>query len=332
MMKSTALRILAALIAVIMIVCTFASCKGNGGDEETVTKPPQVEGPGEDDELVDFEDFTIDEGEPSTDAEAPTSGSSGGGNDKTPTAPNIEPPTGGQSSNEDPSRLTTEQRLAILRTFGYEYDEEQKVFYSTLNPWQRHMGFGDEYDEMAQYANMRYTTIKVDFKYDGLLWRIQCWKGQYGVLAGGEMGVYTKDPNDDSTTFYECASDENLLEMSFKYYKTTADFNKKKPTFERKLQEHWWLTGFQFGYCDPKNCVMEMTLNARDKIMADGIEKGLLNVKDYNGDPDGFKQYKPGVKGTDFYIRNGNTFKIIWLSAGYENYNNRGEEIPDPVG
>ena len=41
---------------------------------------------------------------------------------------------------------------------------------------------------------MRYLTTSVDFYNDGLDWRIQLWKGQYGPFGGGEVGVYTKDP------------------------------------------------------------------------------------------------------------------------------------------
>jgi hypothetical protein len=210
------------------------------------------------------------------------------------------------------------------------YDAEQNVYYSTLNPWQKHMGFGSEYDELAVYANMRYRTIKVDFEYNGLLWRIQCWKGQYGVLAGGEMGVYTKDPNDVSTTFYECASDEHLLEMSFKFYKTVSDFNRKNLSFERELQEHWWLTGFKFGYCSSNNCVMIMTFKMFDKDMADGFEEGLKNVVDLKGNWCGFVEESNRTSTTtDFYKRSGNTFQVCWVLAGFNNYTTSGQEVPE---
>ncbi|MCH5190704.1 MAG: DUF4474 domain-containing protein [Oscillospiraceae bacterium] len=342
-MKSTLFKILAAVLAVSMMVCTFASCKSNSDGGEDITKPPSVEAPVDNDVLVDFGDFGDDPDvteaptEPTT-AEEPTtstppvtptspvggstgsgsgssgnSGSTGSSGNTGTVAPSTTLPTSSTG-------LSQEDLYTILEAAGYEYDEEQQVFYSTLNPWQRGFGFGDVYDQAAVLANMRYITIKIDFVYQGLLWRIQCWKGQYGVLNGGEMGVYTKNP-DDTTDFYECASDENLLEMHFKFYKTTNDFNKKRPLFERQLQEHWWLTGFKMGYCDPARTVMEMTLIARDKVMADGIEEGLKNVTDRSGKPNGFKQYTSTSKGTDFYIRQDNTFKIIWVSAGYPNYN-----------
>ncbi|MGN0569112.1 MAG: DUF4474 domain-containing protein [Candidatus Fimenecus sp.] len=327
-MKLRILRIIAGITAVVLMCTCLAACGKGNGDENTtgVTKPSSVEAPSDDD-MVNLDDLTIDESSNVEDTSdevtlpsvSPSGGSTSGGNTSGGNTTGGNTSGGNQSTSS--TQLTTEDVIRTVKALGYEYDEEQGIFYSTLNPWQRHFGFGDAYDEAAVYANMRYTTIKVDFVYQGLLWRIQCWKGQYGVLAGGEMGVYTKDPNDTSSDFYECASDENLLEMQFKFYKTVGDFNRKAPAFERKLQEHWWLTGFQFGYCDPKVCVMEMTLNARDTAMANGIEKGLKAVTDKNGNLNAFKQYTgTNSTGSDFYIRNGNTFRIIWVKAGYQNY------------
>ena len=40
---------------------------------------------------------------------------------------------------------------------------------------------------------------------------IQVWKGQYGITTGGELGVYNKTTNRE-TEFYDCASDEDMLE------------------------------------------------------------------------------------------------------------------------
>ena len=55
--------------------------------------------------------------------------------------------------------------------------------------------------------------------------------------------------------------------------------------------------------------------------MADGIEKGLKNVKDNKGKLNAFVPYGPEAKGKlNIYQRKGNEFKIIWVTAGYENY------------
>ncbi len=222
-----------------------------------------------------------------------------------------------------------EELKDTLRLFGYEYDAEQNIFYTHLNPWQRQFGFADIYDTSAAYASMWYMTLKIDFEYDDLLWRLQWWKGQYGVLEGAELGVYTKKPQNKDFPFYKCAADEHLLEMYFEYYQNAAQYNTGEPLFTRYEQEHWWLTGFKFGVCDPTKNVLKASLIAWDDEMADGIEKGLKNVTDKTGRPNGFKEYKSWLpvelQGHNFYVRekldDGRVmFTVVWKDAGYLNY------------
>lgn len=233
----------------------------------------------------------------------------------------------------------SEQMRSILRLFGYEYDEEQNVYYTSLNAWQRNFGFTDLYDNAAAYATMLYQTLKIDFEYEGLLWRLQWWKGQYGVLEGAEMGVYTKKPENKDFPFYKCAEDENLLEMYFEYYQTPADYNAGKPLFTRYEQEHWWITGFKFGVCNPDRNVLKAVLIARDTKMADGIEEGLKNVTDKNGKVNGFVEYRPwhNIETSNFYTRtkleDGRIrFDVVWKDAGYKNYGGASNNVEeDPV-
>ena len=190
-----------------------------------------------------------------------------------------------------------------------------------MNPWQRHFGFGEEYDQAAVFANMRYTTLKADFEYDGLKWRLQWWKGQYGVLVGAELGVYTKDPNDNSTTYYECASQEHLLEMSMDFYMTAKDYRSGNRLFYREEQAHWWLTGFKFGYADSRKLVVVATLKAFDHEMANAIEKSFEKLTGSAAGREKFK-YVTELDGktTDCYTRKGDTFTVVWEKAGFENY------------
>ena len=341
-MKSNLLRVLAVIMAVVMITCSFAACSFGGGDENpSVTKPGNVEGPVEDDEnLFDNDEsndnaFFDDETEttiqaPETTTQAPetttqASDDNSGDSDFVVDDEDVDSSddTAGDSSGDASGvlgNISGDDVMAALNAVGYEYDAEQKIYYSTLNPWQRHFGFGDEYDVAAAYTNMRYTTLKIDFAYDGLLWRLQWWKGQYGALEGAEMGVYTKDPADTSTTFYDCADNDHLIKMSFEYYRTVADYNKKNMLFEREEQEHWWLTGFKFGYTvGSDKSVLKGTLEAFDKEMADGIEAGLKAVTDNKGNWNGFIESGTGT-GRNYYVRNGNKFTVLWIDAGYENY------------
>lgn len=324
-MKSTLFKIIAAMMALVMVVCCFSSCS-NTGKEEEITKPADVEGPIEDEDLIGDEGVEWDDpsttGATESTTKAPTT-------TKTPTSTKA-PSTSGSTSGtaggtSGGTTITKEDLQQALTDAGYAYDEEQQIYYSTLNPWQRHFGFGDVYDEAAAYANMKYTTFKADFIYDGLLWRLQWWKGQYGILEGAEMGVYTKEPGSTSD-FYDCAEDDQLLEMSFEYYRTGNDFKKANRLFYREEQEHWWLTGFKVGYVansDSSSSVVKATLKAFDDEMADGIESGLRRLTDRNGNKvDGFVEYGPNTPADcyDYYIRNGNTFTVVWQTEGYKNH------------
>ena len=309
-MKSTVIRIIAAIMALVMVASCFAGCEKKE-ENPGVTKPQGVEGPANND--VD-NDVNVDDTTTSTTTTTtkPTTTKK----PSTSTTTTTKPSTGTGTGN-----LSTTDMNALLNAAGYAYDAKNQIYYSTLNPWQRHFGFGEEYDQAAVFANMRYTTLKADFSYDGLLWRLQWWKGQYGVLVGAELGVYTKDPNDNSTTFYQCASDEYLLEMSFDYYMSATDYQRGAKRFHREEQAHWWLTGFQFGYVDSRKVVVVATLKALDHEMANAIEKSFEKLTGSAAGRQKFK-YMTELDGqtTDCYTRKGDTFTVVWEKAGFENY------------
>ena len=114
--------------------------------------------------------------------------------------------------------------------------------------------------------------------------------------------------------------------MSFEYYRTSSDFRKDNMLFYRHEEPHWWLTGFKVGYVANNNSsasVVVATLKAYDSDMADGIESGLRRLTDKNGTKvAGFVEYGPNTpeKCYDYYIRNGNTFKVVWQTKGYKNH------------
>ena len=308
-MKSTIIRIISALMAVVMLATSFAGCGENKDNEPGVTKPPVVEGPTND----GGNDVNADDTTTTTTSPATTVTTTKPANNTTTTT---KPSTGTGSGS-----LSTSDMNAILNAAGYAYDPDQKIYYSTMNPWHRHFGFGAEFDQIAPYGNMKYTTLKADFEYDGLLWRLQWWKGQYAVLVGAELGVYTKAIGDNSTTFYECASDEHLLDMSFEFYMSAKDYRNNNRRFYREEQAHWWLTGFDFGYCDSRQIVVVATLKAFDHEMADAIEKSFEKLTGSGAGREKFK-YVTELDGktTDCYTRKGDTFTVVWEKAGFENY------------
>ena len=162
---------------------------------------------------------------------------------------------------------SADKTVQILNACGFEYDEKQGIYYSSVNPWQKGFGFNVIYDMSAPLAGMYYATERVYFQYDNKDWMIQIWKGQYGMTAGAEIGIYNKT---DKIMQYDCVSEEEFLEMSFVLY------NQGEKMFERGPEKHWWLTGFKIlNIGVPILLDMDMTIKFPTKSMADAFEAGL---------------------------------------------------------
>ncbi len=156
----------------------------------------------------------------------------------------------------------------ILKIAGFEYDEEQGIYYSQMNPLQRKFGFNLVYDMAAPLAGMIYDTKRIEFEYDGREWMIQIWKGQYGITSGAEIGLYNRDP--ERNFQYDCADDEDLIEMQFDFYNTN------EYVFSRGPEKHWWLTGFKVFHAGvPFLIDLDMKLTFTDKVMAQQFVKAL---------------------------------------------------------
>ena len=156
----------------------------------------------------------------------------------------------------------------ILEFAGFEYDEKQGIYYSQMNPLQRKFGFNLVYDMAAPMVGMVYDTKRIEFVYDNREWMIQIWKGQYGMTAGAEVGLYNRDP--ERNFQYDCADDEDLIEMQFDFY------NQDEFVFSRGPEKHWWLTGFKIlNVGMPILIDLDITLKFSNKIMAQAFAQSL---------------------------------------------------------
>ena len=189
----------------------------------------------------------------------------------------------------------------ILTKAGFAYDEEQGIFYTPLYPWQRYFGYNVGFDMAAPMSGMVFDTLRIEFPYDGREWMVQIWKGQYGITAGAEIGLYNRDP--EKVMQYDCADDEDLIEMQFDFY------NQGKYVFSRGPEKHWWLTGFKvFHMGIPFTITMDMTLKFTDNAMATAFLQSLK------------KQQMNSVLNPIKYKRAGSTIRILWgpQPAGFE--------------
>ncbi|HEY9061146.1 MAG TPA: DUF4474 domain-containing protein [Pseudobacteroides sp.] len=190
----------------------------------------------------------------------------------------------------DSGELETNYEIEKTIEFaGFSYDEEQDMYYSNKDSWQRKFGYCRLYDEAAAPFGMIVDCDPIKFEYAGKRWLIEFWKGQYDLTTGCEIGVYTTDKSDFSIpniftgTFYDCVDDEDQLYMEF----TLSKFG--EILFHRG-EKHWWLTGFKLGeFSEPYELIMDISITLKDKEMLDAFVGGLreANYSDKEFDIEG---------------------------------------------
>lgn len=162
----------------------------------------------------------------------------------------------------------------MIEMAGYSYDPQQDIFVSTLNPWQRNVGYCRLYDEAAAPLGMIIDSEPIYFEYQEKKWMIGFWKGQYDLVTGGEIGIYKEAfdlsiPGFLSGVFYSSVSNNELLQMSFILKKNGTKL------FTRE-GEHWWLTGFVLGeFSEPQDLTMEISLKLANSEMREAFISGL---------------------------------------------------------
>lgn len=164
-----------------------------------------------------------------------------------------------------------------IEIFGYSYDPKQDIFYSTMDPWQRNIGYCRLYDEAAAPLGMIIDCEPIYFEYLDKKWMIGFWKGQYDLVTGCEIGVYTGALDLNilglfSGAYYTCASNADLLQMSY-------TLKKNGKTLFTREGKHWWLTGFKLGeFSEPSELTMDINITLHNVIMRDAFVTGLWNA------------------------------------------------------
>lgn len=126
---------------------------------------------------------------------------------------------------------------------GFNFNFKEMIVYTVVDAWTRNFGFAVIYDTIANAVGIYdYETRRYHFDYDGLEWMIQVWKGTYFyVTNGAEVGIYNRVPGEEMGTFYNCANDDQMMEMQMKLS------YKDKVLINTASQKHWWLTGFHLS-------------------------------------------------------------------------------------
>jgi len=192
----------------------------------------------------------------------------------------------GNKSSITPGSTGNDELDKAIDIAGYAYDQKQDIFYSTMNPWQREIGYCRLYDESAAPLGMIIDCEPIHFQYNEKEWMIGFWKGQYDLVTGGEIGVYTRAVDRNihgffNGAYYDCVSDADRLNMSY-------TLKKNGKTLFTRTAEHWWLTGFKLGeFSEPSELTMDITITLQNVIMRNAFVTGLWDA----GYPlDGFRR------------------------------------------
>ena len=191
----------------------------------------------------------------------------------------------------------------VVYAAGFLYDADQDIIYSRMDALQRNFGYAYGYDAAALGMSAVLDCEPIFFDYDGKLWMIELWKGQYGLESGCEIGVYTRPigstapgyalldatvghrPGDDAPShnlFYDCAADADMLELS-------ATLNRDgEEMFTRGPEVHWWLTGFRWGVLsDPSQLSVDVAITLKDGEMCEAFMAGIAGRPYPNLEVDG---------------------------------------------
>ena len=177
---------------------------------------------------------------------------------------------------------------------GFNFNIGEMMVYATISSWMRQFGFCMFYDIAANSAPLlwNYVTRRFKFEYQDLEWMIQIWKGNYLITNGGEVGVYNRNPEEKFGTFYNTATDDQLMEMSLQVYHGDELLVNQEP------QMHWWVNGFHMGerrYI-PDSLTMKFSILMPDEEMLNAFCEAIDN------------HYRKDVT----YTVDGLTISVVW--------------------
>lgn len=160
---------------------------------------------------------------------------------------------------------------------GFAMNVAEGYAFNTPNSPQRALGYMKLYDDLFLRTSdmVNLDTMRLKFEYQGRDWMIQMWKGRYFVTTGGELGIYNK-PKDRLVEFYDAATNDELIPMSFRIKLLETD----EYIIDRPLTTHWWMTGYavQKMVYGPSKLALETEIKPYDDEFSKALQ-GALDVQ-----------------------------------------------------
>ena len=180
----------------------------------------------------------------------------------------------------------------LIDPFGYYYNCNQDIFSTTINAWQREFGYTEFYNKNAHRLNIIFDSKAIYFDYNNQTWLIEFWKGQYGINAGCEVGIYCHHSLVPKAlhnyTLFKSVDNEDMLPITISLFT-------KEYTIAKLRQKHWWLTIFDLGkYTEPSELSMNIGITFPNREMMNSFIDGLLD--------EGYKKEDIFIRGTKVYF------------------------------
>lgn len=166
----------------------------------------------------------------------------------------------------------------LASPLGYTYHCKFGFFSSRRDAWQKTAGYTRLYDYMAPRFQMVIDALPVYFDYQGKTWLIEFWKGQYGINAGAEIGIYHADrllsKEEYKTALFNAVNEDEMLPCSLRLCLCGRGID-----CVRLTDIHWWLTAFLPGcFCDPSDLSLTVCVCFPDAKMLDAFYEGLFHT------------------------------------------------------
>ena len=179
-----------------------------------------------------------------------------------------------KTSIEEKEKIINEH----IEEAGFLLDAKENLFYSKVDAWQKHTGYCNLYDKMAPLFRMLIDCEPIYYTYAGMVYRIEFWKGQYGMATGAEIGIYkTSEEEAAKSGGYENAFYQGLEDYHefYLYYKLLRG----EEVLAERSDRHWWLTAFCLGkYSRQEALKMEVEIMFPNPSMSYAFYQGLLRT------------------------------------------------------
>lgn len=166
----------------------------------------------------------------------------------------------------------------ILLSNGFAYSPDGDYFFMLPDCRQRDYGYCRFYDDTASDDGMIIDCESIYFSYGGRRWLLELRKGQYGLSAGAEAGIFAASAEDvhipdvlDGPLF-ESLPDKELLPIDLCIYR-------KGQLAARRKEKHWRLAIFLPGvFCKPQDLAVKATITFPNREMQKACLEGIKSA------------------------------------------------------